>query len=188
MNDTSQIHTTVVDNGLQPAQPNRDHTLNVPIGQTFSSDNAQLNQPPAVSHDETDATKDEDSGEQVGQSASADPRHQKRVALMQQLFAYSFGDTLDEFTTQFESQEDLQAIITDIPELDKVIQQAAPERPLIEINKVDLAILRLIMFESNHKKTPKKVLINEGIELAKEYGTESSPRFVNGVLAKLFAL
>jgi N utilization substance protein B len=41
------------------------------------------------------------------------------------------------------------------------------------------------MFESLQEKTPKKVLINEAIELAKEYGTESSPKFINGVLGKL---
>ena len=69
--------------------------------------------------------------------------------------------------------------------IDALIQSAAPERPLSEINKVDLAILRVIMFESRHHNTPPKVLVNEGIELAKAYGSDASSKFVNGVLAKL---
>jgi N utilization substance protein B len=50
---------------------------------------------------------------------------------------------------------------------------------------VDLAILRLIVWEAHHKNTPKKVLIDEAVELAKEFGSDSSPRFVNGVLGQL---
>ncbi len=113
-----------------------------------------------------------------------DPRHQKRAELMQSLFAYTFFDTKGDDTdkTQFEVIQD---IIADLPEIDPLIQAQAPERPLSDINKVDLAILRLIMFESRHKKTPIKVLINEAVELAKEFGGETSPKFVNGVLGKL---
>ncbi len=107
---------------------------------------------------------------------------------MQQLFAYSFPSENPDFQTQFEASPDLQEVVAALSELDEIIQAAAPERPLHDINKIDLAILRLIVFESKRKKTPKKVLINEGIELAKEYGTDSSPRFVNGVLANVFEL
>jgi len=56
---------------------------------------------------------------------------------------------------------------------------------LDQINKVDLAIVRLIMFESKHAKTPVKVLVDEGIELAKAFGSDNSSRFINGVLAQL---
>ncbi len=120
-----------------------------------------------------------------------DPRHQKRIELMNQLFAYSFfqsgqlKEKLDEADKgQFEA---VRKIITELPEIDARIQEHAPERPLTDINKVDLAILRLVVFESKHKKTPLKVLINEGVELAKSFGTDSSPKFVNGVLGKLLA-
>ena len=102
---------------------------------------------------------------------------------MQLLFAQSF--TSDQAGESPELNEQLKAIMAVLPELDQELQQAAPERPLVDINKVDLAILRLIMFESKHKKTPKKVLLNEAVELAKEYGTESSSGFVNAVLGKL---
>lgn len=118
------------------------------------------------------------------QDVALDPRHQKRVALMQQLFSSSFYQTLDVQNLD-ESLLDIQPILLEIVDIDHLIQSAAPERPLAEINKVDLAILRLIVFESKQTKTPKKVLINEGIELAKEFGTESSPRFVNAVLGRL---
>lgn len=109
-----------------------------------------------------------------------DPRHQQRVALMQAVFAASFGGE----TTHEEARQ----VIEQFANLDQTIAAAAPERPLSEINKVDLAVLRVIVFESEWKKTPKKVLINEAVELAKEFGSESSPRFINGVLATIFEL
>ena len=71
------------------------------------------------------------------------------------------------------------------PKIDAEITKHAPERPLAEINKVDLAIMRLIIFESQAEKTPKKVLVDEAVELAKEYGSETSAKFVNGVLGKI---
>jgi transcription antitermination factor NusB len=115
---------------------------------------------------------------------ATDPRHQKRVELMQLLFAYSFSPQFPADTaTNLDPQ--LQPIIDQLSTLDAVIQSHAPERPLADINKVDLAILRLIVFESNEKKTPKKVLINEAVELAKSFGTDTSPKFVNGVLAQI---
>ncbi|MDQ5951582.1 MAG: transcription antitermination protein NusB [Patescibacteria group bacterium] len=113
-----------------------------------------------------------------------DPRHQRRVELLQDLFACTF--TQHNLELCLSTREGTLAdILKNIGELDLLIQQVAPERPLADINKVDLAILRLIVFESKHTKTPKKVLIDEGIELAKEFGSENSSRFVNGALAKL---
>ena len=116
----------------------------------------------------------------IQDSGAIDPRHQKRVKVMQKLFAQSFQD-------QDLAEDSLaQKILNSLPKLDKIIQKLAPERPLTDINKVDLAILRLIVFESREKKTPKKVLINEAVELAKEFGSDGSPKLVNGVLGKLF--
>jgi transcription termination factor NusB len=111
-----------------------------------------------------------------------DPRHQHRIRLMQALYSHSFGQVpeLDET----ESAE-FETVLENIDTIDLKIREHAPERPLSDINQVDLAILRLSVFESSHNKTPVKVLINEAVELAKEFGTDSSPRFVNGVLGKL---
>mgnify|MGYP002862177082 CR=1 FL=1 len=129
------------------------------------------------------------------QTHNTDPRHEKRVDLMKQLFAYTFTDRPVQSLPPIEHTADdempsgdfdtIQKMSEQIPQIDAILQENAPERPLKDINKVDLAILRLIMFESLQEKTPKKVLINEAIELAKEYGTESSPKFVNGVLGKI---
>ncbi len=116
-----------------------------------------------------------------------DPRHQRRIKLMQHLFARTFDGAEEQFDLP-ENEDYTQVvskIVAELEEIDPVIQQHAPERPLSGINQVDLAILRLIVWESNHKKTPKKVLIDEAVELAKEFGSESSPRFINGVLGKL---
>jgi transcription antitermination protein NusB len=114
-----------------------------------------------------------------------DPRHLRRASFMQQVFAYSFYTEPEQQTHYAEEHPELLPIVAQLSELDGIIQQFAPERPLSQINKVDLAILRSIMFEWKSSQTPKKVLIDEAVELAKEYGTESSPRFVNGVLAQL---
>lgn len=118
-------------------------------------------------------------------TTDVDPRHQRRMALVQQLFARFFN--ADSFSAADSQEYDpvVDEIVAQVDQLDAKITTAAPERPLQEVNKVDLAILRLIMFESESSKTPKKVLINEAVELAKEFGTDSSPRFVNGVLGKL---
>jgi transcription termination factor NusB len=115
---------------------------------------------------------------------SIDSRHQHRVELLQQLFAWTF--TAERATTGADSAgDDIVSILQAIPSLDERIQSVAPERPLADINKVDLAILRLILWEADTKKTPHKVLVDEGIELAKSFGADSSPKFINAALARL---
>ncbi|MBI1982106.1 MAG: transcription antitermination factor NusB, partial [Candidatus Levybacteria bacterium] len=65
-------------------------------------------------------------------------------------------------------------------------RNAAPEFPIGKINKVDLAVLRLAVFELLvERKEPQKVIIDEAIELAKEYGGETSPSFINGALGNI---
>ena len=76
-------------------------------------------------------------------------------------------------------------LVKELPDIDRELAIYASERPLTDINKVDLAILRLIVFEGRTHDTPKKVLVDEAIELAKEFGTENSPKFINGVLGKI---
>lgn len=124
--------------------------------------------------------------------SAIDPRHKKRMELMQMLFARGFNQLIGQekidhngATLNVDYDKAIDEIMSESDQLDKEILEVAPERPISEINRVDLAILRMILFESKHKETPKKVLINEAVELAKEFGTESSPKFVNGVLGKL---
>lgn len=121
-----------------------------------------------------------------------DPRHLKRMQLVQELFARGFNELIgqekiDQNGASMNSDQDalIDQILAEKAEFDEQVIAIAPERPLADINKVDLAILRVILFEAKYKDTPKKVLINEAVELAKELGTESSPKFVNGVLGKL---
>lgn len=99
---------------------------------------------------------------------------------MQRLFAYSFGTPSNE--------EDIQEILPNLPDIDEKIAHAAPEWPIDKIAKIDLAILRQAIFEmTNHKDVPVKVVIDEAIELAKAYGNQNSPKFINGVLGTLVA-
>jgi N utilization substance protein B len=70
--------------------------------------------------------------------------------------------------------------------LDDFIAQHAPEWPLNQVAVIDLNILRIALWEFGvDSQTPLKVAINEAIELAKMYGSDSSARFVNGVLGSL---
>lgn len=107
-----------------------------------------------------------------------DPRHKKRQKLVQELFKVDFHkQPAGKFAKTILAQKDL---------LDNYIQKAAPEFPVGKINKVDLAILRLAVFELLiEKKEPQKVIIDEAIELAKEYSGETSPSFVNGALGNI---
>jgi len=70
--------------------------------------------------------------------------------------------------------------------LDTVIAKYAPEWPLDQIAAVDRNILRIAVWEfAGSRDTPVKVAINEAVELAKAFGSDSAPRFVNGVLGSL---
>ena len=110
----------------------------------------------------------------------SDPRHQRRVKIMQELFTWDF---------QKDQTSDLKDILSTLPEIDDLIKLGAPSRPIKDINKIDLSILRLAIYELvKEKKTPPKVIIDEAIELAKEFGAESSPGFINGVLGKIIEI
>lgn len=107
-----------------------------------------------------------------------DPRHQKRIDKMQQLFAVSFG--------RARPHKLIAPIVESENGIDQTIAKAAPEWPIDKIAKIDLAILRLAAFELLiEKKEPPKVIIDEAIELAKEFGNANSPKFVNGVLGTI---
>ena len=74
-------------------------------------------------------------------------------------------------------------------ELDKLIQRYAPEWPVDQMAVVDRNVLRIAIYEfSISRGTPTKVAINEAVELAKLFGSDSAPRFVNGVLGALATL
>lgn len=71
-------------------------------------------------------------------------------------------------------------------EMDKLISEYAPEWPLDQMAVIDRNILRIAIYEFLiDSSTPVKVAINEAVELAKLYGADSAPRFINGVLGSL---
>ena len=109
--------------------------------------------------------------------SARDPRHIKRIKIVQQLFGLPF---------KTKPPAAIQNILDKLPEIDPLIAQAAPEWPLEKINHIDLAILRASVYELTvDRTTPLKVIIDEAIEIAKEFGAESSPGFINGVLGKI---
>ena len=109
---------------------------------------------------------------------SLDPRHKKRQKIVEDLFKVEFHkQPISNYSKE---------VVAVKEKVDKSIAKAAPEFPIEKINKVDLAILRLAVYELLiAKKEPPKVVIDEAIELAKEYGGESSPAFINGALGKV---
>lgn len=76
-------------------------------------------------------------------------------------------------------------IVEKLPQLDDMINEKSVGWKTSRMSKVDLAILRLAVFEMRFdENVPDKVAINEAVELAKKFGTDESFAFVNGVLAK----
>lgn len=110
---------------------------------------------------------------------STDPRHLRRREAVKALFA-------ETFTKQPGYPELAQKIIDQKVELDAKIEAAAPAWPIDKLNRIDLAILRLAVYELENDDAPPKVVIDEAVELAKEYGSEASPSFVNGVLGTIY--
>jgi N utilization substance protein B len=109
---------------------------------------------------------------------SSDPRHKKRQRIIQELFKADFHEQL--------VSENTDAILIQKQILDEYIKLAAPEFPIDKINKIDLAILRLAIYELViERKEPPNVIIDEAIELAKEFCGETSPAFINGALGNI---
>ena len=107
-----------------------------------------------------------------------DPRHKKRQKAVEDLYKIDFHrQTISDYGKK---------IFQNKVFLDEQIVKAAPEYPIDKINRTDLAILRLAVYELLLEKSqPSKVIIDEAVELAKEYGGETSPAFINGALGKL---
>ncbi len=109
---------------------------------------------------------------------SNDPRHLKRQHIVQELFKVQFHNQ--------PVSEKSQEILNNQLFIDEKVQQAAPEFPIDKINRVDLSILRLAVYELLiEKKEPINVIIDEAVELGKEFGGEASPSFINGALGNI---
>lgn len=133
-----------------------------------------------------------------------DPRHLSRILVLQELFREDFGK-VNSFITEDVSVDDLvqineiseynndlyQNILNGVPQeieqIDETIKKYAPQWSIDQMKLVDLQILRIAIYEGFLAKiTPPKVAIDEAIEIAKEFGGESSGKFVNGVLGAIY--
>jgi N utilization substance protein B len=107
--------------------------------------------------------------------------HPPFTALEHRLEEDPIEANLIQFTTEIVS-----GVIPIITLLDELIAVHAPEWPMDQLAIIDRNILRIALWEfAVAKCTPIKVAINEAIELSKAYGSDSTPRFVNGVLGSL---
>lgn len=132
-------------------------------------------------------------------------RHLQRSIAMQTLFEWDFQGckeessrvilkrNLEEFAPGVEdtifAQHLIEGTLREQKTIDTLIQKCAPEWPLEQVTVLDRNILRLGIYElmyGNYDEVPPKVAINEAIELAKSFGSEASPRFVNGVLGTIY--
>lgn len=97
-----------------------------------------------------------------------------------------FGPGLEELDFIWQLTE---VIEKHMPDLDKVIEKAAPEWPIAQISMIDRNVLRIGLSEllyGNKEEVPPKVAINEAIELAKTFSGTTSGKFVNGVLGTVY--
>jgi len=129
-------------------------------------------------------------------------RHYARIVAMQAMYESDFksSDTGKEILLRqlkkieqednkenFEFAKDLvEKASNSRNEIDKMIEQTAPEWPINQVAVIDRNIIRLAICELLNFETPPKVVINEAIELGKTFGSETSSKFINGVLGTVY--
>jgi len=126
-------------------------------------------------------------------------RHKSRMVALQALFEsdctrhnaetslirLAEEEALPESAVSF-AKELVKGVLAHKKRIDTLIQAHAPNWPVEQLSVVDRNILRLAIFEiSIENKVPLKAAINEAVELAKAFGSESSPKFINGVLGAI---
>lgn len=114
-----------------------------------------------------------------------DPRHERRIAIMQLLYGLEYQPKIPDDTV-----DDIKNVIARIAEnttlINTYIDQYAKSFLSDRMSKIDLAILQLGVYELLiDKKEPYRVVLDEAIELAKEYGASNSPKFINGILGNI---
>lgn len=125
-------------------------------------------------------------------------RIKARETCFKLIFEYEFLKqkneiTLDEFLSSQDIEENDKTYVVEIydgvlskePELDEKISKYLKGYTLERIFKVDLAILKLAIYEIDYLGEKPSIVINEAVELAKKYSTDNSYKFINGVLASI---
>lgn len=127
-------------------------------------------------------------------------RHLSRAIAMQTLYEWDFRGQADPGTIakrNIDAYEDdadpayvdriVDGVVKNVTEIDQQITKVAPEWPIDQIASIDKAILRVAIFELLYDTdVPPKVVINEAVELGKTFGSDSTSRFVNGVLGTIY--
>lgn len=131
-------------------------------------------------------------------------RHLARSVVLQSLYEWDFynqkGDliaiverNMAEFAPGIDEPDFVwrivKGVVEHLPELDKIIEKAAPEWPIQQIAVIDRNALRIGLYEllyADPNEVPPKVAINEAIEIAKNYGGPNSGKFINGVLGTVY--
>lgn len=109
--------------------------------------------------------------------------HSLDQALSYRRESHKLSMDADKFLTRL-----TEGVVGNIRELDKIITEFAPNWPISHMSVIDRNLLRMAIYEIVMEGgTPPKVAINEAVEIAKIFGSESSPRFVNGVLGAVMA-
>ena len=111
---------------------------------------------------------------------------QEKEEMPQQMSLYfTYSDDNDEDEEVTVSEKD-QTYMEHIPEIDEMLNRTSEGWKTTRMGKVDLAILRLAVYEMKFDEdVPVGVAINEAVELAKRFGRDQSPSFINGILGKL---
>lgn len=131
--------------------------------------------------------------------AAVNPRRKSRIAALQALFESDLSThetlaALDRIAVEQDLNEAQTAFARDLVEgvieqraaIDDVIRQAAPQWPVEQLSAVDRNILRLAIREIlMNNGAPIRAAINEAVELAKSFGSDSSAKFINGVLGSV---
>ncbi|PWH20220.1 MAG: transcription antitermination factor NusB [Ardenticatenia bacterium] len=126
-------------------------------------------------------------------------RHHARIVALQALYELDMARHTPEYALGCRLKEHplpragvafafslVEGVLDHKQRIDHLIRQLAPEWPVEQIAVIDRNILRIAIFEILYTPdTPPKVAVNEAVELAKMFGSDSSPRFVNGVLGTL---
>ena len=131
-------------------------------------------------------------------------RHLVRTIVLQSLYEWDFYKrepeldliverNMEEFGPGIDEPDFVwrlvKGVVEHLPEIDKIIERAAPEWPIDQIAVVDRNVLRVGLYEllyADKGEVPAKVAINEAIEIAKAYGGANSPKFINGVLGTVY--
>lgn len=122
------------------------------------------------------------------------------MVAMQTLYEWDFRENSDLHNIQNRNIEEysqevdiafvnnlVSGVVNNLDKIDQQIEKSAPDWPIEQISLIDKSILRLAIYELLFSKNvPLKVAINEAVELAKQFGSENSSKFINGVLGSVF--